>query len=864
MYSIRVGIFFIACTTLLLELTLIRIFDHLWFTNMAYMIITLAMFSIGVAGVLVSLKPAEGQKYFEVSLPILAVVMAVVIFLVLPILNNLQFSYTDLSQDSRVGDTLKIFVTFFLILAAISLPFLVSGLILAAIFSRHAKQIQSLYFWDLVGAAIGCAVVLLAVKHYGAPGLLVLCSGGALLAAAFFSRRRAISITLMLLAISVAVSPMLSEEPYEIRPHMNKRSFAHYYEHDQIEHSVWDPVSSINIVDFRSGIKWVAYDGGSQTSYYYRFDGDFDALQKILNDPEKIISPEDPYSDYVDKYLDLLTAYNSSGNGLSKTDWGRRHYESFGQKEGRTVPGPIVSGGRAAMWEHFWGPYVLASHFLKQGTDQNVLIIGAAGGQETKAALLYGAAEVDAVELVGSVIDLAKTQYADWTGHIYNHPKVNAIWDEGRSFLRASNKKYDIIQLMSNHTSSSLAAGNGAMSPVYLQTVEAYIEYFSHLKDDGVLHINHHLYPRMVATASKAWQKLGRSNFQEHVFVMEHKELPDNLPTMLIKMSPWTKAELNQMEGLLNHDNAFHVVANPVENTSYLSQEFFDGQLSEATIDRVPYWVRAPTDDKPFFNFIRKSLAVEEINHDNFANSSATELLNKSRETGLPLDVLHLFVTAAASLFFALIVLGIPLLSSQTGRSPWPGKASFMGYFACLGAGFIIIELVLIQMFMKLIGFPPYTYATAVFSLLLGAGLGSAASAYLNSERLLQLRLPFFAALVTVLVLIGVRDVVFDAALQSSIGIRMLIAGVMLVPVGFFLGMPFPVGITLAKGKPPGTVAWCWAMNGLFTVIGGFLSGILSIYFGFTLAIMVALIFYLIAIGLLGTMFHARGVQLAT
>ena len=55
--------------------------------------------------------------------------------------------------------------------------------------------------------------------------------------------------------------------------------------------------------------------------------------------------------------------------------------------------------------------------------------------------------------------------------------------------------------MFSNHTSSSIAAGTGAMATTYLQTAEAYKEYFSHLKDDGILHINHHIYPKMVATA---------------------------------------------------------------------------------------------------------------------------------------------------------------------------------------------------------------------------------------------------------------------------------------------------------------------------------------------------------------------------
>lgn len=789
MYSVRLGIFFVAFTTLLLELTLIRIFDYLWFPNMAYMVITLAMFSIGVSGVLVSLKPAENQKHFKILLPIFGVAMALAAYLILPVLNEVQFNYKAVGKNP-----LRAIATFLFILSTIALPFLLSGVIISSVFSRFADQIQSLYFWDLAGAAMGCVAIILAVEHFGGPGLLVLCAASALVAVAFFIPNRILSVVVLAAAAVIAAKPLMRDNPYGIDPHMNKRGYANFFHGNKIEHGVWDPVSVIDIVDFRGGIKWVAYDGGTQTSYYYKFDGDFDALMKDL-DAQKSVQ--------------------------------------------------------------FWGPMVLASHYLKEGTEPEVLVIGAAGGQETKAALLFGASHVDAVELVGSVVDLAKTTYAEWTGNIYNHPKVNAVRGEGRSFLRGSDKRYDIIQMMSNHTSSSLAAGSGAMSPAYLQTVEAYKEYFQHLNPDGILHINHHLYPRMITAAATAWRELGLNDFQRHVFVMEAIHTADNLPTMMIKMTPWTEAEIEKAETLLNYNRGFHFVVHPFDSDkNYLTDDFLTGTLESEKLKAIPYRVAAPTDDNPFFNFIRKSLAVEAIDDSKFVNRSAAFLLNKRREAGFPLDVLHLFVTGAASILFALIVLGIPLLFSRTGRTKWAGKMTFMGYFACLGAGFIIIELVLIQMFMKLIGFPTYTYATAVFSMLLGAGLGSAASARLQSDSLKQLRIPFFAALVCIALVLVFRDPIFHVALQADLAVRIAIAVAMLLPVGFFLGMPFPIGITLAKDKPEGTVAWCWAMNGLCTIVGGLLSVILSIYLGFTITIVAVSMLYVLAVLLLARMFR--------
>ena len=330
MYHIRLGIFFVAFTTLLLELTLIRIFDHLWFTNMAYMIITLAMFSIGVSGVFISLGPAVFDRNFSRLMPFLAVTMAVATYLILPALNEFQFNYKAINENPAHAIAI-----FLVILAIISTPFLIAGLIIASLFSRFADKIQSLYFWDLVGAAAGCVMILFTVEDYGAPGLLILCTATALISAAFFVQIRVLSVILIVLAVAIGVKPLIRETPYNIDPHMDKRGFAHYFHNDKIEHSVWDPVSSIDIVDFREGIKWVAYDGGTQTSYYYKFDGDFKALLSNLDE--------------------LKTA-------------------------------------------QFWGPYVLASHYLKRQTKQKVLIIGAAVDAEVAG---WAEALLDSVRRVG-------------------------------------------------------------------------------------------------------------------------------------------------------------------------------------------------------------------------------------------------------------------------------------------------------------------------------------------------------------------------------------------------------------------------------------------------------------------------------
>jgi hypothetical protein len=412
--------------------------------------------------------------------------------------------------------------------------------------------------------------------------------------------------------------------------------------------------------------------------------------------------------------------------------------------------------------------------------------------------------------------------------------------------LRASGKKYDIIQMFSNHTSSSIAAGSGSMQANYLQTVDAYKEYFSHLKDDGILHINHHIYPKMVATASRAWAEMGRHDFRAHVLVSEIINVQDNLPTLLIKMSPWTEQEISKVKTYLK-GHSFPV--DPlVPSKSFLSDAFFVGKLPQALIDKVPYRIEEPTDDKPFFNSLRTNLdTLPDYDKERYINHSVSGLLNSQKSTGYPIDVMHLFITAGAAIIFAIIFTLGPLLFSKTGREKWQGKGSFMTYFCCLGLGFIIFELVFIQIFMKLIGFPLYTYTTVLFTFLFGAGIGSLFSEKLQLMERGKTWVPFAGILFAAIFVMLSQHYFFDSLLQLSNLGRIAASILIIFPLAFFLGMPFPMGVLSIQDRPTGTVAWAWALNGLFTVTGGVFCAIFSVYLGFYATIWVAICAYAIA-----------------
>ena len=180
--------------------------------------------------------------------------------------------------------------------------------------------------------------------------------------------------------------------------------------------------------------------------------------------------------------------------------------------------------------------------------------------------------------------------------------------------------------------------------------------------------------------------------------------------------------------------------------------------------------------------------------NDPYVETSIKVLLNDSVKHGLPMDIIHLIVTAGAAISLAVVCLFSPLLFSKVGRERWSGKASFITYFACLGAGFIAIELIFIQFFHKLVGFPLYTYASVVFGFLLTAGIGS----YVTSVTKLHTRsitrfLPFLAIPLYGMALLEVKEPMLNYFLQWPTMIRMMATVGLIAPLAFsFLACHLP------------------------------------------------------------------------
>jgi hypothetical protein len=194
----------------------------------------------------------------------------------------------------------------------------------------------------------------------------------------------------------------------------------------------------------------------------------------------------------------------------------------------------------------------------------------------------------------------------------------------------------------------------------------------------------------------------------------------------------------------------------------------------------------------------------------------------------------------------------LPLVVARSGRPRrWP---AWLIYFGALGAGFMLIEVSLLQRFVLLLGHPVYSLTITLFSLLLGTGIGAAVSRKLSGPRLG--RATTVSLLVIGLTSLGWMTLVtalIDWAIPFSREARVAVAVVTLVPVGMLLGVPMPAGIQLLSQRAPEMLTWAWGMNGALSVVGATLAIFIAMNWGFQMTLAAAAASYLTGLAALAT-----------
>ncbi len=495
-------------------------------------------------------------------------------------------------------------------------------------------------------------------------------------------------------------------------------------------------------------------------------------------------------------------------------------------------------------------PYVGKEH-------ARILIIGSGAGREVLEGLYYGASSITAVEINPIINDIVTRRMSQYWGGLFEQPEVRLITEDGRSFVRRSNEKYDAIISVQTMTDTALASGALTMSESYMLTIEAFEDYFDHLTPDGVLLITRPVFqiPKLFVTAREVFDRRGLGNPANHLFAFEgpvssfgHRKF---LSAFLFKKSPFSEAEIREMKERLGVNRSHpstgdlspEIYYSPFDDPQDSSQNSFRAQLTE--LATAPHYreiceassmlLSPATDDCPFFNQnVRLSSLRPWVFHNVLAAGARGNV--DSQPVAETMIVVLLF--QAIGIAAVLILLPLERFSMQGLRMP--GRWAFLTYFAAVGLGFIMIEIVLLQRFILFLGQPIYTFAVVLASLLIFTGAGSyAASLFRESTRRVLLGIHL-----TILIAIGAALLLTPWVLYSTLGLslpwRVAIAAALVAPLGVILGMPFPTGLRIVASEASPLVPWAWGVNGFFTVIGSIIAMILGMALGFTAVLMLA------------------------
>jgi hypothetical protein len=487
-------------------------------------------------------------------------------------------------------------------------------------------------------------------------------------------------------------------------------------------------------------------------------------------------------------------------------------------------------------------------------------IIGPGGGVDVLRAVANGSPNVTGIEINPIIATtVMRDRYADYSYHLYQRPEVHIHVTDGRSFIRNSHEQYDVIQMTLVDTWASTAAGAFALSENSLYTADAFREYFQHLKPDGMIAITRWEFRRprealrVVSVAMEALHQLGVAHPEAHFIVVSEGELDeDGIPVVVLaKKSAFTAEEEDAVNKHLdNYDDLkpLYLPSDPRDNP--FSMLIARNDPWSFARD-YPYNVAPVSDDAPFFFFTLKTGQI-----------LGEEGLQQGIDWKVNLGVVVLGMVLLISMVAVLAFLIVPMLFS--GR-PSSRKWLSLWYFVAVGLGYILVEIAFIQRFVLFLGHPTYALTVVIFLLLLSSGAGSLLSRrWLERPALVWMPLVLLAG--TICVYVFVLPGLLIAMVGLPFALKLVVSGLILIPLGIAMGMPFPTGLrSLASSPVPefpvdsnNAVEWAWAMNAGSSVLGSVVAMLIAIHWGLNVTLACGAVAYLAAVAFSSTLRPSR------
>ncbi len=862
MRNILLRLFLLSTATLAFEINLARLFSAAQFYHFAFMIVSIALLGFGASGTALTVFPALQKEDPKKRLSQLGFAMGVSMLVAYLLTNHLPFDSFSIAWDRR---QVWILVLHYVALAA---PFFFSGMALGFLLNAFPQSVGTTYAVNLLGSAAGCVVALVFPSYLGAEGMVTLSIALASLAGMICRCKRWSSDALSLpkggrrgvdtqrtLLDRRRIETERRSPPIESG--RAPRAGSRYSLKDHSAYSTNRPHNDIPRILVTSILLLF-----SLLDLSLRFSGNPSfAFLELRISPYKSLS-------YALQYPGAQVIHRE-WNAFSRVDVVRsnaihslpglsyRYLQPLPTLDGLLVDGgdlsPILQLSQFSTDSTFVHYLPNALAFLLR-PEASALILEPRGGLDIFTALELSSGEITAVEINPLIVGAAP---------VYDHPRVQVHVESDRSFLRRAESKYDVIILSLASSFHPVRSGAYTLAEDYRYTVESFTDALAHLNPNGLLVATRWLQDppsedlRLFALAVTA---LETNDADPHEQIVAFRGF--NTATLLVRNGAFTPEELTSVRAFLaerafdlnyapdvrpEETNQYNILQESKYYQTYIS--LLNSNPREEFYNEYEYDVRPPTDDHPFFGHY-------------FKWAQAPQVIAEFGRAWQPFGGAGYFVIVAllilAILLAAALIL-LPIAITQHAATRHAIRDAFplrnLLYFGFIGFAFLLVEIPLLQGFILYLGNPAYAFTMVLFSILFFSGLGSRFSD----------RMPLRISLAILVILALLSPILLSRLFALTLGlpltIRLGLTALVLSPLGFLMGIPFPSGIRLMKqdqasgvvlsrradlveARRPGgeanrepqgnSIPWVWAVNGAASVISSILAALLALTFGFS------------------------------
>ena len=813
------GLMLTALTVLVSQITLTRIMSVTVNYHSAFFILSIVMLGMASSAISAFLGMRRQERPVTVIASIgaaykssIATIFAVVCFVLI-----VARDWGLYSQPFRL---LLAAVLFFV-------WFFYSGYVIVLVLSHYAGDVARLYWFDLVGAAVGCLLAPPLLNRLPALHVVLLCAAGMAVSGTLFAvthgnlRARRIGLLLSFVVL-------LGWGICAARPELLSLRFAKGQDQSQVRWERWNALARVSVTTEVPGT---------------------DEAIKMYQSGESGHHPPEQTPEQIEELRRLW----QSGWGTSPEFKGPVLPALWLQLDSDAGT-QILEGGVAALqsgklgflaWDVTATAYALRAAL--GSPPERVFIGGGGGGRDVLTALAFDTRQVDVSELNPAVIEAVQDVFGDYSGRVYSHPRVHLTIGEARNELSRSQARYDLIQMSMIDTWASSMAGSLVMTENSLYTREAFGLYFDHLAPNGILSVSRWYDPerygeaaRVVTLMGTALRRAGVKQPEQHVAIVSSPGfLNTSVATLMLRRSPFTDGEYTALQHLCR-ERGYNLLWPQLDDAPTAS---FDVagllRLDQRALINSRYDLSPPTDDRPFFfNTDRPLLSwVDAVRAGDFSRGSRATLVLGTT----------LLLMCYACFYFVIR----PLRADRVARgsSPIGPLKSFLPsllYFGGIGLGFMLVELALIQRYILFLGHPLHAISVVLFALLLFGGCGSYLSGRIGEARLVPAtRLALIIILAGILLTALAAPSWLERMASWSWLARLAVVVATIGPPALFMGMIFPLGIRrLTLTGRLELVPWMWGINGICGVLASVLGMLLAMNINYTAVLLVGAVAY--------------------